>query len=101
MIKCFPYCCLNGLRTSFYFAHKHGALNRGQTKIRKPGLVSVCCQSSLRLFSNEKNSQLILYDLEKMAEILSNECIFLRDPIADRSEWTAPRHAKLLLQLDM
>jgi hypothetical protein len=32
---------------------------------------------------------------------LPNELVLVRHPIADSSKWTAPRHAKFLLQLDV
>jgi hypothetical protein len=76
-------------------------LNSGDTEVSQPILVSVCHQSTLCLFPDEKDSQLILHDLKKMAEVLPDELVLLGYPIADSSKWTAPRHAKFLLQLDV
>jgi hypothetical protein len=92
--KCFPDRGFNGLRTSFHLAHQHRALSSGDTEVSEPILVSVCRQSALCLFPDEKGSQLILHDLEDMAEVLPDEFVLVRHSIAASSKWTAPRHAK-------
>jgi hypothetical protein len=70
------------------------SLSSGDTEVSQPILVSVCRQSALCLFPDEKSSQLILHDLEDMAEVLPDEFVLVRHSIADSSKWTAPRHAK-------
>jgi hypothetical protein len=99
--KGFPYYRFGGLGASLHLAHSHSALDRRDTEISQAILVGVCDQSSLCLFPDEKGSELIFHNLEKMAEILSNELVLLGYPIADGSKWTPPRHAKTLLQLDL
>src|ERR1700730_3441334 len=90
----FPDRGFDRLRASFHLAHQHRALNSGDTEVSQPILVSVCRQSTLCLFPDEKGSQLILHDLKEMAEILPDQLVLLRHPIADSSKWTAPRHAR-------
>jgi hypothetical protein len=70
------------------------SLSSGDTEVSQPILVSVCRQSALCLFPDEKGSQLILHDLEDMAEVLPDEFVLVCHSIADSSKWTAPRHAK-------
>jgi hypothetical protein len=70
------------------------SLSSGDTEVSQPILVSVCRQSALCLFPDEKGAQLILHDLEDMAEVLPDEFVLVRHSIADSSKWTAPRHAK-------
>jgi hypothetical protein len=70
------------------------SLSSGDTEVSQPILVSVCRQPALCLFPDEKGAQLILHDLEDMAEVLPDEFVLVRHSIADSSKWTAPRHAK-------
>ena len=48
-----------------------------------------------------RGKELSRRERRRMAEILSDELVLLSHPISNRSKWTAPRHAKLLLQLDV
>jgi hypothetical protein len=97
----FPNRGLDRLHISFHLAHQHRALNSGDTEVSQPILVGVRRQPTLCLFPDEKDLQLILHDLKEMAEVLPDELVLVRHPIADSSKWTAPRHAKFLLQLDV
>jgi hypothetical protein len=52
--KRFPDHGFDRLRTSFRLAHQHRALNSGDTEVSQPIHVSVCRQSTLCLFPDEK-----------------------------------------------
>jgi hypothetical protein len=76
-------------------------LDSGDTEVSQPILVRVRRQSAQCLSPDEKGSQLILDDFKEMAVVLPDELVLGRHPIADSPKWTAPRHAKFLLQLDV
>src|SRR5262249_7662109 len=63
--------------------------------------VRACRDSALRLFPDEEDPQLVLYDLEKMAEVLANELVPFGYPVPYGAERTASQHAKTLLQLNV
>src|SRR5215475_3520003 len=92
---------LDRLGVSFDLAHQHGALDRGDAEVGQSILVGVGGESSLRLFPDEEGPQLVLYDLEQVAQVLPDELVRLRHPVGDGAERAAAQHTKPLLQLDV
>src|SRR5262245_4263900 len=92
---------LDRLGASFDLAHQHGALDRGDAEVGQSILIGPGSESSPRLFPDEEGPQLVLYDLEQVAQVLPDELVRLRHPVGDGAERAAAQHAKPLLQLDV
>src|SRR5260370_23635573 len=91
----------NSLAISLYFAHEHGALNRGNAKVGHSLFVGLLGEPSFGFLFDEECGQLILYNFEDQAEVLTGQFVIFGHFVPHGSEGTTTSHLKALLQFDL